>query len=68
MIHPTAIIDPKAELASDVMVGPYALIEGHVVIGPGTEIHSKAVITGFVRMGANNRVRCGAISDLFRRI
>ena len=65
MIHPAAVIDPKAELASDVTVGPYALIEGHVVIGPGTEIHSKAVITGFVRMGANNRVGYGAVIGSF---
>jgi UDP-N-acetylglucosamine acyltransferase len=65
MIHPTAIIDPKAELASDVTVGPYALIEGHVVIGSGTEIDSKTVITGFVRMGADNRVGCGAVIGSF---
>ena len=65
MIHATAVIDPKAELASDVTVGSYTLIEGHVVIGPGTEIHGKAVITGFVRMGANNRVGYGAVIGSF---
>ena len=33
-IHPTAIVDPKAELAEDVEIGPYAIVEGDVTIGP----------------------------------
>jgi UDP-N-acetylglucosamine acyltransferase len=65
MIHPTAVIDPKAELDSDVTVGSYALIEGPIVIGPGTEIQSHAVITGSVRIGKNNRVGYGAIIGSF---
>jgi UDP-N-acetylglucosamine acyltransferase len=65
MIHPTAVIDPKAELDSDMMVGPYALIEGPVVIGPGTEIQAHAVITGSVRMGKNNRIGYRAIIGSF---
>ena len=56
MIHPTAVIDPKAELDSDVKVGPYALIEGSVRIGSGTEIQGHAVISGYTRVGKNNRV------------
>ena len=32
-IHPTAIISPDAELADDVAVGPFALIDGPAVIG-----------------------------------
>ena len=46
MIHPTAIIDPQAQIDSDVVVGPYALIEGSVRISSGTEIQGHAVITG----------------------
>jgi UDP-N-acetylglucosamine acyltransferase len=61
MIHPTAVIDPKAELDSDVNVGPYALIEGLVRIASGTEIQGHAVITGYVRIGRNNRIGYGAI-------
>src|SRR5208283_4669673 len=56
MIHPTAVIDPKAELDSDVKVGPYALIEGSVQIGSGTEIQGHAVISGCTRVGKNNRI------------
>ena len=36
MIHPTAIVDPKAELYKDVTVGPYTIIGPHVTIGAGT--------------------------------
>src|SRR5271165_6702350 len=61
MIHPTAIIDPKAELDSDVKVGPYALIDGCVRIGSGTEIQARAVISGPTCIGKNNRVGYGAI-------
>ena len=33
LIHPTAVIGPEADLAPDVQVGPYALIEGPVRVG-----------------------------------
>jgi UDP-N-acetylglucosamine acyltransferase len=33
LIHPTAVIDPDAQLADDVRVGPYAIIEGPVEVG-----------------------------------
>jgi UDP-N-acetylglucosamine acyltransferase len=65
VIHPTAVIDPKAELDSDVSVGSYALIEGFIVIGRGTEIQGNAVITGSVRIGKNNRVGYGAVIGSF---
>jgi UDP-N-acetylglucosamine acyltransferase len=55
-IHPTAIVSPRAELASDVRVGPYAVIEGEVVIGEGCEIGTHAVIKRFTTLGARNRV------------
>jgi UDP-N-acetylglucosamine acyltransferase len=65
VIHPTAIIDSKAELDSDVKVGPYALIDGSVRIGSGTEIQGHAVISGQTCIGKNNRVGYGAIIGSF---
>jgi len=65
MIHPTAVIDPKTELDFDVSVGPYALIEGNVRIGSGTDIQGHAVITGQTFIGKNNRVGYGAIIGSF---
>lgn len=56
MIHPTAIIDPAAELAGDVEVGPYTVIGADVRIGAGTVIGPHAVIQGPSSLGRNNRV------------
>ena len=55
-IHTTAIIEPGAELADDVTVGPYSVIGEHVKIGPGTRIGAHAVLTGHTRIGAHNRI------------
>lgn len=59
-IHRTAIVSPKAELADDVEVGPYVLIDGHVRIGPGCIIQAHAILGGAVEMGINNMVGYGA--------
>ncbi|MDD3448505.1 MAG: acyl-[acyl-carrier-protein]--UDP-N-acetylglucosamine O-acyltransferase, partial [Gammaproteobacteria bacterium] len=56
MIHPSAIIDPKAELASDVEVGPWTLIGPGVQIDAGTRIASHVVIKGPTRIGRDNRI------------
>jgi UDP-N-acetylglucosamine acyltransferase len=55
MIHPTAIIDPKAELASDVEVGPYSIIGAGVTIDSGTRVGPHVVIKGNTRIGKHNR-------------
>ncbi len=55
-IHPTAIIDPSAELAADVTVGPYAVIGARVVLGAGCRVGPHAVILGPTRMGTGNEV------------
>ena len=56
MIHPTALIDPAAELAEDVSVGPYSVIEANVTIGAGTDIGPHVVIKGTTRIGSQNRI------------
>ena len=56
MIHPTAIVDPGAELGKDVTVGPYAIIGPKVTIGDGCSIGAHAVIESHVRMGKGNRI------------
>ena len=61
MIHPTAIVDPKAELADDVEVGPSAIIEAGATIGPRSRILAHAVIKSCARMGADNEIGYGAI-------
>lgn len=56
LIHPTAIIDPKAELESSVKVGAYTVIGPNVQIGAGTEIGPHTVIEGHTTIGENNRI------------
>jgi len=53
-IHPSAVIDPLAELAPDVDVGPYAVIGPRSVIGPGTRIGAHAIIGSDTRLGSGN--------------
>ena len=55
-IHPTAIVDPRAELADDVEVGPYSIVGPDVRIGAGTRIESHVVIGGRTTIGARNRI------------
>lgn len=61
LIHSTAVIDPEADLASDVQVGPYSVIEGPVSVGPGCVIESHACLSGPMTMGRNNFVGHGAV-------
>lgn len=56
MIHPTAIVDPKAVLADDVVVGPYTIIGADVEIDSGTEIGSHNVIKGPCKIGKDNKI------------
>ena len=55
-IHPSALVDPRAELADDVEIGAYSVIGPHVVIGSGTRIATHVVIEGHTRVGARNRI------------
>ena len=55
-VHPTALVDAKAELADDVQVGPYSVIGPDVVIGNATVIGSHVVIEGRTTIGARNRI------------
>ena len=55
-IHPTAVVSPRASLARDVRVGPYAVIEDEVIIKSGCEIGAHAVIKRFTSLGRRNRV------------
>jgi len=61
MIHPTAIIHPKAELHETASVGPYAVIEGGVTVGAGCEIGPHVHVTGETTLGKNNRIHTGAV-------
>jgi len=55
-IHPTAIVDPAAEIDSGVSIGPYAVIGPHVRIGAGTSVGAHCVIEGHTTIGRDNRI------------
>lgn len=55
-IHPTALVDPAAELDSSVQVGPYTVIGPHVRIGAGTQVGAHCVIEGHTTIGRDNRI------------
>ena len=55
-IHPTAIVDPAAELDSSVEVGAYTLIGPHVKIGAGTVVGPHCVVEGHTTIGRDNRI------------
>lgn len=55
-IHPTAIVEPGAQLGADVEVGAYAYIGATAVIGAGTRIHHHATVEGRTTMGAECQV------------
>ena len=56
MIHPTAIVDSKAEISSDVEIGPYTIIGENVSIGSGTVIGSHVVIEPYVNIGPDCKI------------
>ncbi len=60
-IHPTAVVDPRAELAKDVQIGPLCVIEQDVILGPGCRMEARASIKRGTTLGANNTVCEGAI-------
>jgi UDP-N-acetylglucosamine acyltransferase len=59
-IHPTAIVDKKAQVAEGVEIGPYSIIGPHVRIGAGTVIANHVVIDGYTTIGARCQIFSGA--------
>ncbi|MCB1230235.1 MAG: acyl-ACP--UDP-N-acetylglucosamine O-acyltransferase [Verrucomicrobiae bacterium] len=53
-IHPTAVVDPKAELGEGVQIGPYAVIRAGVQLGDGCVVHNHATLDGPSEFGPNN--------------
>jgi len=55
-IHPTALIDPGAQLGENVSIGAYTVIGADVEIGTGTTVGPHVVIEGPTRIGQDNRI------------
>lgn len=61
MIHPTAIVHPKANLHASVCVGPYAVIDEGVELGADCVVGPHVYLTGLTRIGAHNRFHAGCV-------
>lgn len=61
MIHPTAIIHPRAKLDASVRVGPYAVVDEGVEVGLDCVIGPHVYLTGQTTIGAQNRFYAGCV-------
>jgi UDP-N-acetylglucosamine acyltransferase len=60
-VHPTALVDARAELGASVEIGPYCVVGAGVVIGPGTRLASHVVIEGPTVIGQGNTIHSFAV-------
>ena len=60
-IHPTAIIDARAEVHPHAEIGPYVVVDGPVRVGPGTRVLAHVTLLGWTRIGAANVIHPGAV-------
>lgn len=61
MIHPTAIVHPKAKLDGTVRVGPYAVIDEGVELGANCVVGPHVYLTGHLTAGGNNQFHAGCV-------
>jgi len=55
-VHPTAIVDPRAELAASAVLGPHVVVGAGVVLADDVELISHVHITGNTFVGARTRI------------
>jgi len=55
-IHPLAVVEEGADIAPDVVIGPWTYIGPNVEIDAGTIIHSHVVVNGHTRIGKHNEI------------
>jgi UDP-N-acetylglucosamine acyltransferase len=60
-VHPTAVVDPRAELDSTSEIGPHVVIDGPVRIGARTRVLAGAYVTGRTEIGADSVIHPGAV-------
>ncbi len=54
-IHPTAIVDAKAQIGAGTIVGPYCVIAAEVTVGPDCWLQHHVTLSGPMRAGARNK-------------
>ena len=56
MIHPTAIIDPRARIGTGCEIGPYCVVGPDVSLGESCRLHSHVVLDGHTTLGRDNEI------------
>lgn len=60
-IHPTAVVEPGAQVGADVTIGAHCYISAGAVIGDRTIIHPNVIIDNHVRIGHDCEIKSGAV-------
>jgi UDP-N-acetylglucosamine acyltransferase len=60
-IHPTAIVDKKAEIAKDAEIGPWVIVGPGCVVGPGSILEARSTLQENVRLGSHVTVGIGSV-------
>ena len=60
-IHPLSFIDPKAEIADDVEIGPFCFVDSDVIVGAGCVLDSHVTIKRGTTLGTNNFMAQGVV-------
>jgi UDP-N-acetylglucosamine acyltransferase len=55
-IHPSAVVEQRAKLADDAVIGPFCTVGAEVELGPGVELRSHVHVTGRTTIGPRTRV------------
>jgi UDP-N-acetylglucosamine acyltransferase len=60
-IHPTALVDPGADVAADATIGPFAIVGPAVTLEAGVVIGPHATVERNTRLGAGVRIGQGSV-------
>ncbi|MBI4880084.1 MAG: acyl-ACP--UDP-N-acetylglucosamine O-acyltransferase [Planctomycetes bacterium] len=61
MIHPSAVVDPRAEIGEDVEIGPCVVIDGPAKVGARTRLVAFVHVSGHTEIGADNVIHPFAV-------
>ncbi|MDF7674415.1 acyl-ACP--UDP-N-acetylglucosamine O-acyltransferase [Acetobacteraceae bacterium ESL0709] len=50
-VHPTALVDPKASLGTDVFIGPWCIVGPDVILEDGVRLHASVIVEGRTCLG-----------------
>jgi UDP-N-acetylglucosamine acyltransferase len=60
-IHPTAVVDPRAEIGRDCLVGPFCVVEAGAVVGDGCQLEARSIVKSRTTLGCHNEIGEGAV-------